>query len=201
MEDVHVFVVIKKKNNHVGIRFEYTLPSHNNKNQSTYYWKLTDWSVCTATCGGGKQYRESICFQMGKGFATEELCFRHAFGKRHETIIRDCNDDPCPFNWWVGPWQLCPMTCRKATGQAPIRRRSILCVDSNSNARPDIHCNNKPRPRDNEPCGDDLPLCQESHRSSQETERPDAIIPIDESYLFNLPSPSTPADYEVNNSI
>uniref|UniRef100_A0A182NR21 Peptidase M12B domain-containing protein n=1 Tax=Anopheles dirus TaxID=7168 RepID=A0A182NR21_9DIPT len=200
MEDVNVFIIIKKKNNHVGVRFEYTLPSHNSKNQSTYYWKLTEWSVCSATCGGGKQSRESICYHRGKGVAKEELCLRHAFGKRHEPIVRDCNDDPCPFNWWVGPWQLCPMTCRKPDKPVPMRRRSILCVDSNSNARPDTHCNNKPRPHDHEPCGEELPVCQDSQRAGQETERPDTVPP-DEYIPPDLPSPSTPADYEINNSI
>ncbi|XP_041764889.1 A disintegrin and metalloproteinase with thrombospondin motifs 7 [Anopheles merus] len=201
MEDVNVFIVIKKKNNQAGIRYEYTLPSHNGKNQSAYYWKLTDWSVCSATCGGGKQFRESICYHRGKGVAKEELCLRHAFGKRHELIARDCNDDPCPFNWWVGPWQLCLMTCRKPHKPVPIRRRSILCVDSNSNARPDTHCNNKPRPHDKEPCGEELPVCQENQRSGQETERPDTI-PFEEFGPSDLPSPSTPADdYEVNNNI
>lgn len=133
----------------------------------------------------------------------EELCLRHAFGKRHEQITRDCNDDPCPFNWWIGPWQLCPMTCRKSGETvAPIRRRSILCVDSNSNARPDVHCNNKPRPHDSEPCGDELPLCQEpaKQRSNPETERPDTVTP-EEILSPDLPSPSTPNDYEISNTI
>uniref|UniRef100_A0A182JAX5 Uncharacterized protein n=1 Tax=Anopheles atroparvus TaxID=41427 RepID=A0A182JAX5_ANOAO len=201
MEDVNV--IIKKKNNHVGIRFEYTLPSYNNNNQSTYYWTLSDWSVCTATCGGGKQTRESVCYHRGKGMVKEELCLRHAFGKRHEQISRDCNDDPCPFNWWVGPWQLCPMTCRKPGETViPVRRRSILCVDSNSNARPDVHCNNKPRPHDSEPCGDVLPFCQdpEKQRSSQETERPHTVAPED-AIAPDQPSPATPTDFEVSNTI
>uniref|UniRef100_A0A182M574 ADAMTS cysteine-rich domain-containing protein n=1 Tax=Anopheles culicifacies TaxID=139723 RepID=A0A182M574_9DIPT len=160
---------------------------------------MTDWSVCSATCGGGKQYREPICYHMGKRVTKQELCLRHAYGKRLEPIVRDCNDDPCPFNWWVGPWQLCPITCRNTLRPVPIRRRSILCVDSNSNARSDAHCNNKPRPHDNEPCGEELPLCQDSAR--QETERPDTVPLLEDSSLPDLPSPSTPADYEVNNSI
>ncbi|XP_053669727.1 A disintegrin and metalloproteinase with thrombospondin motifs 7, partial [Anopheles nili] len=204
MEDVNLFIIIKKKNNHVGIRFEYTLPSHNNNNQSIYYWKHTEWSVCTATCGGGKQFRESICHHRGKGVVKDELCLRHAFGKRHETIIRDCNDDPCPFNWWIGPWQLCPLTCRQQPDKpTSIRRRSILCVDSNSNARPDLHCNNKPRPHDSEPCGVDLPPCQDAQRvTGQGAGRYDASQELtNEDLPSELPSQTTPADDDFNNSI
>ncbi|ETN58597.1 adamts-7 [Anopheles darlingi] len=201
MEDINIFVVIKKKHNHVGIRFEYTLPSNNAHNQSIYYWKLTEWSVCSATCGGGQQYRESICFHRGKGPVNEELCVRHAYGKRHERIVRDCNDDPCPFNWWVGPWQLCPMTCTKTGEPGPARRRSILCVDSNSNARPDMYCDNKPRPPDHEPCGEGLPVCQDI-KSVHVTESAGTVGPEQSTTLLpELPSPSTLADYEVSNII
>ncbi|XP_058060876.1 A disintegrin and metalloproteinase with thrombospondin motifs 7 [Anopheles bellator] len=202
MEDVNTFIIVKKKNNHVGIRYEYTLPSNNANNQSIYYWKLSEWSVCSETCGGGQQYRESVCYHRGKGPVKDELCIRHAFGKPLERVGRGCNDDPCPFNWWVGPWQLCLKPCRKPNEPVPVRKRSILCVDSNTNARPDAYCNYTERPVDSEPCDEGMPVCEQDGKSDPVTERTDTPAPPEQdTTLAELPSPSTPADYEVSNVI
>ncbi|XP_058824477.1 A disintegrin and metalloproteinase with thrombospondin motifs 12 [Topomyia yanbarensis] len=159
-DDITISVIMKKKNNHAGIRYEYTLSSNSTRNHSPYYWKLTDWTLCSATCGGGKQHRESVCNHRGEGIVDNSFCEQNAHNKHHEKMTRNCNEDPCPANWWVGPWQLCSVTCRKPGDSNPIRKRSILCVDQNLNAQPDSRCEGKSRPTDNEPCPGRLPLCK-----------------------------------------
>uniref|UniRef100_A0A1Q3G327 Putative disintegrin metalloproteinases with thrombospondin repeat n=1 Tax=Culex tarsalis TaxID=7177 RepID=A0A1Q3G327_CULTA len=166
-DDIVIAVIMKKKNNNTSIRYEYTLPSKPtpSPHPSPYYWKLADWSLCSATCGGGKQHRESVCHHRGEGIVVNELCEQNAHNKRHDRLTRVCNEDPCPANWWVGPWQLCSVTCRKvgggdpATG-GPVRKRSILCVDQTMNALPDDRCDGQSRPPDHEPCAGRLPLCK-----------------------------------------
>ncbi|XP_058455762.1 A disintegrin and metalloproteinase with thrombospondin motifs 7 isoform X2 [Malaya genurostris] len=159
-DDITISVIMKKKNNHAGIRYEYTLSSNSTRNHSPYYWKLTDWTLCSATCGGGKQHRESVCNHRGEGIVDDSFCVQNAHNKHHERMTRDCNEDPCPANWWVGPWQLCSVTCRKQGDPNPTRKRSILCVDQNLNAQPDGRCEGKTRPTDIEPCPSRLPLCK-----------------------------------------
>nr|XP_029726865.1 A disintegrin and metalloproteinase with thrombospondin motifs 12-like isoform X2 [Aedes albopictus] len=159
-DDITISVIMKKKNNHAGIRYEYTLSSNATRSHSPYYWKLTDWSLCSVTCGGGKQHRDTICYHRGEGVVDDTFCEQNAHNKRHERVARDCNEDPCPANWWVGPWQLCSVTCRKPGEPGAVRKRSILCVDSSMNALPDIRCEGKSRPADSEPCPGRLPLCK-----------------------------------------
>lgn len=48
-----------------------------------------------------------------KGIVDEENCWSNAEGTRPSEKTRHCNEDPCPANWWVGPWQLCPVTCKR----------------------------------------------------------------------------------------
>lgn len=80
-----------------------------------YYWKLGDWSACSATCGGGIQQREPMCWEDIKGAVDDELCWTNAENDPPNKKVRVCNEDPCqnPPKWWIGPWQLCSVTCRR----------------------------------------------------------------------------------------
>uniref|UniRef100_A0A1B6LVJ0 ADAMTS cysteine-rich domain-containing protein n=2 Tax=Graphocephala atropunctata TaxID=36148 RepID=A0A1B6LVJ0_9HEMI len=69
--------------------------------------------------------------------------------------MRACNLQPCPVRWWIGPWQLCPVTC----GEQATRRRSVICVSGSEElALPDDACEGQSRPRHTEPCPD-IPPC------------------------------------------
>lgn len=106
--------MFKGKHKNLGIRFEYTLPS-NSTDDKTYHWKLSDFTPCTKTCGGGMQQRFPVCYKRYEGIVEEELCWKNADNKRPEKISRACNDEPCSANWWVGPWQPCPVTCHRSS--------------------------------------------------------------------------------------
>lgn len=105
-------MLVRGRNKNPNIRFEYTLASHNMK-PFKYNWNLGDWSACTATCGGGTQQRPTICIDENKSIVEDELCWADNDSDRLKELTRVCNDDPCPAHWWVGPWQLCPVTCRE----------------------------------------------------------------------------------------
>lgn len=105
-------IVFKGKHKNLGIRYEYTLPS-NSTDDKTYHWKLSDFTPCTKTCGGGIQQRFPVCYKRYEGIVEEELCWKNAENKRPDKISRTCNDEPCAAYWWVGPWQPCSVTCQK----------------------------------------------------------------------------------------
>lgn len=117
-------IVFKGKHKTLGIRYEYTLPS-NLTDDKTYHWKLSDFTTCTKTCGGGIQQRFPVCYKRYEGIVEEELCWKNAENKRPEKISRHCNDEPCPGgSWWIGPWQPCPVTCQK-TGEKLFMQRLL----------------------------------------------------------------------------
>lgn len=103
---------MRGKSKNPGIRFEYTLTANETK-EPVYYWKLGDWSACSATCDGGIQQREPICIESVKGIVDDELCWSSAENDLPDKKVRVCNNVPCPAHWWVGPWQLCPVTCKR----------------------------------------------------------------------------------------
>ncbi|XP_055689829.1 A disintegrin and metalloproteinase with thrombospondin motifs 7 [Lutzomyia longipalpis] len=161
-EDIILYVLMKGKHKNVGLKYEYTLPS-NATAPPIFRWKLGDWTACSATCGGGVHFRFPICFQDNKGIVDEELCWSNADDPRPNQIKEVCNEDMCPAHWWVGPWQLCPVTCVKRGDPNPVKRRSIMCVNEYEMALPDSSCNESERPSDTMPCGQVIPTCSESN--------------------------------------
>lgn len=98
----------------------------------------------------------------------EENCWSNANEKRPDEKMRVCNEEACPADWWVGPWQPCPVTCKRLDDTEPVKRRSIMCVDQNDLALPDLRCEAKEKPDDTEPCGTILPKCNGSEEDSAE---------------------------------
>lgn len=108
-----VQVLVRGKSKNPGIKYEYTLTANNTK-EPVYQWKLGDWSACSMTCDGGIQNRMPICFERVKSqIVDDEFCWTSAENDIPNKKIRICNEVPCPAHWWIGPWQLCPVTCRK----------------------------------------------------------------------------------------
>jgi hypothetical protein len=74
----------------------------------------------------------------------------------------------CLCRWWIGPWQLCPVTC----GEYAMRKRTVMCVvlhsegdDGREMALPDGDCEGQDRPGEEEPCPN-LPPCATPTTSS-----------------------------------
>lgn len=156
---ITLYVIITSPNPNGGIYYEFILPVINTTSVQDYTWKLGDWTACTATCGGGIQYRMPLCFENGKSTKEEQLCWSNANNSMPKRISRRCNEIPCPAHWWIGQWQLCPVTCKIPGAPSPVKRRSIMCLDHNDEVLSESMCNNATRPVDVESCGQNIPNC------------------------------------------
>ncbi|XP_054289073.1 A disintegrin and metalloproteinase with thrombospondin motifs 7-like [Macrosteles quadrilineatus] len=152
-EDILIYVIFRDQN--PGLYFEFTMPNEQQEHTDVYRWELSDWSTCSATCGGGEQVSKAVCKETGKDMSVAaEKC---ASGLRPSDRMQTCNLHSCPTRWWIGPWQLCPVTC----GELALRRRSVICVSGSGEkplALPDSDCTGQLRPHDQEPCPD-IPPC------------------------------------------
>ncbi|KAI4488514.1 hypothetical protein M0802_011554 [Mischocyttarus mexicanus] len=156
-EDIAIYLIYRGHYKNFGLRYEYTVPKKEPDRAPEYVWIFSDWSLCTVTCGGGTQTSQALCQEKKSGLVEEHFCDTTI---KPETKLRECNSNPCPARWWVGPWQMCPVTC----GKGALRKRSVMCVSSGTGtdrsdlALPDKDCDKNTRPEEVGPC-QNLPPC------------------------------------------
>ena len=61
-------------------------------------WMYGQWSGCSATCGGGVQYRTAVCVDPESKTLKEDKCLAIRAEKRKE-----CGMETCPA-WKTGDW-------------------------------------------------------------------------------------------------
>ncbi|XP_034943192.1 A disintegrin and metalloproteinase with thrombospondin motifs 7 isoform X2 [Chelonus insularis] len=155
-EDIVVYLIYRGHYRNLGLHYEYTIPKSEPDRAPEYFWILSDWSICTATCGGGTQTSYAVCHERKNGIVEERFCDEKT---KPEFVLRECNKNPCPARWWVGPWQMCPVICGEG-----VRKRSVMCVssakdpDGSELALPDRECDKNAKPAEVGPCID-LPPC------------------------------------------
>ena len=66
-----------------------------------YSWHYTDWSKCSATCGGGVKMRTVQCMKVGGGMADEVLCRQHS---NPPSSVKPCAKQPCRHSWTYSDW-------------------------------------------------------------------------------------------------
>ncbi|KAH8418940.1 hypothetical protein KR222_005738, partial [Zaprionus bogoriensis] len=181
---ITLYAVVRGNESNSGIYYEFTLPALNVSAGRQFQWRLSNWTACSTSCGGGVQHREPICQENGKGKlsyqnalghsdqlilsllpATAALgdklpCWTYAKNKRPLRQTRACAERPCPAHWWPGPWQFCPLTCRQPGAPMPQRRRSVVCLDQHDVVVADALCSLLPKPPETEPCEASLPDCR-----------------------------------------
>ncbi|CAD7087043.1 unnamed protein product [Hermetia illucens] len=196
MHTISIFVIVRGSAQNNGIRYEFIPPAKNSTSVRTYEWKLGDWTACSATCGGGVQYRMPLCFNNGKLSSDEDECWSNAENERPKQIVRECNLDPCPAHWWIGPWQLCPVTCKKKGAPDPVKRRSIICLDQNEIVLPDSRCEVEKKPIDTEKCGANIPLCETDDEDIDLNSEGDIVEEVD---MTNAIASSKQSNFEFDN--
>ncbi|XP_046737583.1 A disintegrin and metalloproteinase with thrombospondin motifs 7 [Diprion similis] len=156
-EDIVVYLICRGHYRNFGLRYEYTVPKAEPDRAPEYSWVFSDWSLCTVTCGGGFQISKAFCHESKSGVVGEDFC---KDTNKPEPVTKECNQKPCPARWWVGPWQMCTVTCGIG-----VRKRSVMCVSSGEGeessdlALPDSDCNGEIRPEELDTCPA-LPMCE-----------------------------------------
>ncbi|XP_050293147.1 A disintegrin and metalloproteinase with thrombospondin motifs 7-like [Anthonomus grandis grandis] len=162
-EPILVSIYFVGKTYNPGVVWKYSIWKPEVTKQVKYTWIMDEWSQCSATCGGGTQYKKALCQEStvspvaseleSPTIVAEEMCDDVT---KPDKQVRNCNDDPCPYKWWVGPWQACPVTCYDG-GKRPMRKRNLMCIDGKEVALPDHYCDRGAKPHEYEPCKHLLP--------------------------------------------
>lgn len=85
-----------------------------------FVWKVTGYTECTKTCGGGSQMTEVKCVrEHNQQVVLDKRCSHH--DKPHPQTIR-CSTKPCPAEWVAGEWSECSVTCGEG-----IQKRELMC--------------------------------------------------------------------------
>lgn len=147
-EDLHVQLFVQGPN--PGVSIEFTIPKGNGSNSKTSYeWRHSSWSRCTAKCGIGVRQATPECIEKHLNSPVDDrYCDQDKKPNRLEKV---CNMRRCPPTWWTGSWQKCSKTCGRG-----ISRRSVFCVrrlkEDEQLALRDEKCDKTKKPRERKPC-------------------------------------------------
>lgn len=90
------------------------------------YWTYSDWSACSATCGGGVATRQATCTSSDGSQCTDP----------QEPTSTPCNTAAChSYSWLVSQWGDCNAQCGGGN-----RTRTVQCVDSQGAPADDSMC-------------------------------------------------------------
>ncbi|KAL0100797.1 hypothetical protein PUN28_019286 [Cardiocondyla obscurior] len=89
--------------------------------QTTYSWKETGYTPCSATCLGGVQDLIINCVRDDTGKTVMPLLC--AAETKPEARIRVCNDHPCPPRWNYSEFSTCMSPCGIG-----IQTRDVTCI-------------------------------------------------------------------------
>ncbi|KAG8437621.1 hypothetical protein GDO86_008365, partial [Hymenochirus boettgeri] len=123
------------------------------------YWSASEWSSCSASCGGGQQTRQIHCLQ--RTASQREIVVGHSQCPLITPAqVQACNVEDCPAEWSTGPWSQCSRSCGKG-----IRKREVFCRSMNSEKYkilPEYMCPIQKKPEASETCV--LARCQKNYK-------------------------------------
>ncbi|XP_062522406.1 A disintegrin and metalloproteinase with thrombospondin motifs 9-like isoform X2 [Corticium candelabrum] len=103
---------------------------------SCYEWKVSNWSTCSRSCGGGKVQRKVKC-QSATGQIVPNAMCQH-LSRPIATAV--CNQLSCP-KWHKGEWTKCSKKCGPG-----IKYRLVRCAGPFNQYVADSKCNLSKRP-------------------------------------------------------
>ncbi|XP_060823281.1 protein madd-4-like [Bombus pascuorum] len=151
-----------------------------NTHPCTAKWVAGEWSVCSASCGGGSRTRTIFCTEEN-GNETTKLP-DHKCSSTHKPRNQEtCNTISCPM-WETNKWSECSTTC--GTG---VRTRTIECRDAVGSISKD--CDPTERPHTEQECKTNVPCPIYGEEMTQPLMQPYPPPPVSEK-LIDQPIPS-----------
>ncbi|XP_043590534.1 protein madd-4-like isoform X2 [Bombus pyrosoma] len=151
-----------------------------NTHPCTAKWVAGEWSVCSASCGGGSRTRTIFCTEEN-GNETTKLP-DHKCSSTHKPRNQEtCNTISCPM-WETNKWSECSTTC--GTG---VRTRTIECRDAVGSISKD--CDPTERPHTEQECKTNIPCPIYGEEMTQPLMQPYPPPPVSEK-LIDQPIPS-----------
>ncbi|MFO0738222.1 MAG: thrombospondin type-1 domain-containing protein [Labilithrix sp.] len=87
---------------------------------TAYSWSTSDFSTCSAACGGGTQTRAVSCVDSSGSVVSAALCTGPA-----PVTSQSCNAQPCPtYSWVTSAYSACSAACGGG-----IQTRDVQCAD------------------------------------------------------------------------
>lgn len=143
-------------------------------------WVAGEWSMCSASCGGGSRTRNIFCTEENGNETTklpDHKCSNTHKPRNQET----CNTISCPM-WETNKWSECSTTC--GTG---VRTRTIECRDAIGSISKD--CDPAERPHTEQECKTNIPCPIYGEEMTQPLMQPYPPPPVSEK-LIDQPIPS-----------
>ncbi|CAK9806200.1 Protein madd-4 [Anthophora quadrimaculata] len=151
-----------------------------NTHPCTAKWVAGEWSMCSASCGGGSRTRTIFCTEEN-GNETTKLP-DHKCSSTHKPRNQEtCNTISCPM-WETNKWSECSVTCD--TG---VRTRTIECRDAVGSISKD--CDPAERPHAEQECKTNIPCPIYGEEMTQPLMQPYPPPPVSEK-LIDQPIPS-----------
>ncbi|XP_055351860.1 ADAMTS-like protein 4 isoform X2 [Paramacrobiotus metropolitanus] len=66
------------------------------------FWKVGEWEACSASCGGGTQYRSVVCVQVVGDYTTVVPDAQCKAGHSELEVARNCDQFKCPIGRSAG---------------------------------------------------------------------------------------------------
>ncbi|XP_076658795.1 ADAMTS-like no long nerve cord isoform X2 [Halictus rubicundus] len=151
-----------------------------NTHLCTAKWVTGEWSICSASCGGGSRTRAIFCTEEN-GNETTKLPDHKCSGMHKPRNQETCNTISCPM-WETNKWSECSVTC--GTG---IKTRTVECRDAVGSISTD--CDPVERPHTEQECKTNIVCPIYADEMTQPLMQPYPPPPVSEK-LIDQPIPS-----------